>query len=250
MPQLGVLDAAVVSISDEEGRFALSAPIPGHPYTVSAGAPGRRVASTGLLRGPHDVETPLRLTLPLEEGDAWSDVIVVEAASKAPVPFAIVEVWRSGGSGSYQGAGEFRAGRDGGVRVGPFRSLEGLRASTRRPAGPPAGLTPSVDLVPLLPTGTTIERPGPIPALTVLVQVPPGEDASRVDLYVSGPGIETGLLIRGATGPDGRYEIGVPGRGPFHLYGVLAADDRIEGRTTGYADAGVVRLVLQAAPPR
>ncbi len=249
-PEIGLLNAAVVSISDEDGRFALSAPIPGHAYTVSASAPGRRMASTGLLRGAHDTETPVRLTLPLEEGDAWSEVVVREAASKTPVPFAIVHVWRGSGSGSYQGVAEFRAGRDGRVRAGPFRSLEGLRASTELPPGPPAGVSQSVDPVPLLETGTTIERPSPLRRLTVVVQAPPGEDAQKVDLYVSGPGIETSLLVRGATGPDGLYEIGVPGRGPFHLYGVLAANDRIEGRAMGTADAGMVRLVLEAAAPK
>jgi hypothetical protein len=67
---------------------------------------------------------------------------------------------------------------------------------------------------------------------------------------VSGPGIETCLLIRGATGPDGLYDIGVPGRGPFQLYGVLASDALVEGRATGSADAGPVRLVLEATTPR
>ena len=81
------------------------------------------------------------------------------------------------------------------------------------------------------------------------LELPPGcvPPRSDVGVEVDPASGETSLLVRGATGPDGLYEIGVPGRGPFHLYGVLAANDRIEGRAMGTADAGAVRLVLETA---
>ncbi|MBL9087078.1 MAG: carboxypeptidase regulatory-like domain-containing protein [Planctomycetia bacterium] len=238
-PEQGVLNAPVETVSDAEGRFALSAPIPGHGYVVRARAPGFASGASGAVRAGDGVDVIVTLTP--AGGARFAEILVVAAGSRRPVAGARVVVWRETGPGAREGVGQGTTGRDGVAWVGPFASLEGLTATSDAAPGESFPFARAAEPVPLADGVTVVERAGPSAVLTARIEGPDGLEPGSLVVAVFGPGIEGGMEQRGGVDATGLTEVRVPSDGTYRVV--------VRGTAAGVTVAGEAEGVTGAASP-
>ena len=238
-PEQGVLNAPVEAVSGADGRFALSAPIPGHGYVVRARAPGFASGRSGAVSAGDAAEVVV--TLPTAGGARFAEIRVVSEGARRPVAGARVVVWRETGPGAREGVGQGTTGRDGVAWVGPFASLEGLSATSVPAPDEAFAFARAAEPVPLTDGVTVIERAGPSATLAARVEGPDGLDLGSVVVQVFGPGIEEGMEQRGGVDATGLTEVRVPSDGRYRVV--------VRGTAAGVTVAGEAEGMTGAASP-